>query len=460
MPGSKRTPPPYRIKAVEPIHLPSPEEREEALREAGYNLFDVASEDVYVDLLTDSGVGSMSSAQWGALMSGDESYAGGRSFHRFQEAVEDVLGFPHVLPMHQGRGAEHVFNRVLLEGSSRRLVVGNAPFDTTRGHIEDKGGRVVDVTVPEGRQPAKHHPFKGNVDLDALEEVLRDRGGEVAYVLVTVTCNSLGGQPVSLSNLQGVAKLAREHEVRLFLDVARFAENAWFVKQREEGQGNRSVEEITREMMGLVDGVLMSAKKNALVNIGGFIAVRDEALFDELVPPTVLHEGFPTYGGLAGRDLAAMAVGLREGVGEEHLAHRVGQVSWLHETLRERGIPLLSPPGGHAVYLDALSFLPHLPRDELPGQTLAVELYREGGVRTVEIGTVLRGRDPDTGENVHPEMELVRLAIPARTYTRSHLEHVVETVVDVWKRREDIPGLAFDEETPTLRHFTSTFEPA
>lgn len=450
---------PYRIKAVEPLRRLSRDERAERLEQAGYNLFNLASDDVYVDLLTDSGVGSMSARQWAGVMRGDESYAGSRSFARLEASVAECMGFDHVLPCHQGRGAEHVWNRALLEGREDPVVVGNAPFDTTRAHVEDKGGRFVDVTIEASQAPGKRHPFKGNVDLEALEAALDGHGEDVAYALVTITCNSAGGQPVSLGNLEAAGALLDEAGVPLVVDVARYAENAWFVKRREDGQGDRTPAAIARDLLAPADAVLMSAKKNGLVNIGGFVALDDEEMVETLTPYVVLHEGFPTYGGMAGRDLEALAVGLREALDPTFLEHRVGQVRALHEQLEGGGIPLLQPPGGHAVFVDAAAFLPHLGRDELPAQALVAELYREGGVRGVEVGTVLRGRDPETGENVHPPLELVRLAVPARTYTRDHLEHVARTVEAVWDRREEVRGLAFDEETPVLRHFTSTFEP-
>jgi tryptophanase len=459
MPPEAPPPAPYRIKAVDPIHPPNRQEREEALEEAGFNLFNLASEDVHVDLLTDSGVGAMSAHQWAGLMEGDESYAGSRSFGNLEEAVADCLGFDHVLPCHQGRGAEHVWNRAFLEDLESPVVVGNEPFDTTRAHVQDKGGAVVDVTIPESASPRKDHPFKGNLGLDALEAVLEEHEGRVAYGLVTITCNSAGGHPVSLENLQAAARILEDHGVPLVLDVARYAENAWLVREREEGQGRRSVAEIARDLTAPADAVLMSAKKNGLVNIGGFVAADDEALVEELTPYVVLHEGFPTYGGMAGRDLEALARGLREGLDEDFLEHRVGQVRYLHERLGEAGIPLLHPPGGHAVFVDAARFLPHVERPDLPAQALVAELYREAGIRTVEVGTVLRGRDPGTGENVYPDLELVRLAVPPRTYTRDHLDHVVDGVVAVWERRDEVQGLRFEDETPVLRHFTSTFAP-
>ena len=450
-------PEPYRIKAVERIRRTTRPERERLLAQAGHNVFALRSEDVYVDLLTDSGVGAMSDRQWAALMTGDESYAGSRSFERFRDAVARVLGFPLVIPTHQGRGAEHVLSAALVRPG--HVVPGNAHFDTTRAHIEHRGAVALDCTIEEGSRLHSEHPFKGNVDLSKLRRALEEHEGRVPYVLVTVTCNTAGGQPVSLENLRAVRALCSEKGVPLLLDIARYAENAYFLQQREPACAGMRVAEIARAMMDLADGAAMSAKKDALVNIGGFLALRDQALYDKVAPFAVLFEGFLTYGGLAGRDLEAMAVGLEEGVDEDHLAHRIGQVHALGRSLAEAGVPVLTPFGGHAIYVDAAAFLPHLPREELPGQALVSELYLEGGVRAVEVGTVMAGRDPETGENRYPALELVRLAVPRRTYTQAHLEHVAQTVKAVFARREKVRGLAFERETPILRHFTSTFRP-
>ncbi len=412
---------------------------------------------MYVDLLTDSGVGAMSANQWAGMMEGDESYAGSRNFYNLRQAVADILGFPFTLPCHQGRGAERVLDAAVLKPG--QVVLGNVPFDTTRAHIEHVGARVIDCTVAKGHDPAVDAPFKGNVDLTKLKRALAQHHGHVGYVLVTATCNSVGGQPVSLENLRAASALAKRAGVPFLLDLARFAENAYFIHQRESGQASRTLLEIARDMCQTADGALMSGKKNALVNIGGFIATRTKDLYERCVPYAILFEGFTTYGGLAGRDLEAMARGLREAVDLDFMAHRVGQVRYLHQRLDAAGIPLLRPPGGHAVYLDALSFFPHLSRDLFPGHTLAVELYREGGVRGVEIGAVMEGRDPDTGENRWPRNEYLRLAIPSRTYTRGHLDHVVEAIRGVWLRRHAVHGYTFEHESPTLRHFASTFRP-
>ncbi len=448
-------PEPYRIKAVERIRQTTRDERERLLDEAGFNVFGLRSEDVYIDLLTDSGVGAMSDRQWAALMMGDESYAGSRSFLRFERTIQELLGFPLVIPTHQGRGAEHIMSAALLKDGD--VVPGNAHFDTTKAHIEHRRAIALDCTIAEANKSESAHPFKGNLDTTKLAEALRKHEGHVPYVLVTVTCNTAGGQPVSLANLREVAKICKTAGVPVMLDIARFAENAYFIQQREPECANMSVREISRAMMDLADGAAMSAKKDALVNIGGFLAIRDKALFDKVAPYAVLYEGFLTYGGLAGRDLEAMATGLEEGLEETQLAHRIGQVHALGRQLRDAGVPVLTPIGGHAVYIDAGAFLPHLTPSQLPGQALVAELYLEGGIRAVEIGTVMAGRDPESGEDRHPELELVRLAIPRRTYTSSHLDFVAQVVKRVHARRKDVRGITFDKETPILRHFTSTF---
>lgn len=452
-----RSLPPHRARVVEPVPRLARENRKQRLAEAGYNPFRLRSRDVTIDLLTDSGTGAMSIDQWAALMRGDEAYAGSRSFDRFEASVREVLGFEHVIPVHQGRGAEKVLAEAFVEAGD--VVPGNAPFDTTRAHIEHRGARVEDVTADAARRPHVDHPFKGNVDPERLEECLAREVGRIPFVLVTVTCNSVGGHPVSLANLHAVEKLCRAHGVPLILDVARYAENALLVKRREPGEGDRPVAEIVHETMGLADAVAMSAKKDALVNIGGFLAARDRVMYDRLAPLAVLHEGYLTYGGLAGRDLDAMAVGLREGIDEDFLDHYVGQVRYLWDRLDAFDVPLVRPPGSHAVYLDAAEFLPHVPWDRFPGHALALALYVEGGVRACEIGSLLLGRDPESGENRRAEMELCRLALPRRVYGREHLDHVVQTVERVWERRDEIPGVAFADEAPTLRHFLSTFEP-
>lgn len=450
-PEAPRLPAPFVAKVVEPIRLPPRAERERLLAEAGYNVFALPSRAVFIDLLTDSGTGALSARQLAAMMTGDEAYAGSRSFAELEATVRDLLGFPFVIPAHQGRGAEHVLNATIARPGD--VVPGNAHFDTTKAHIQAVGARAIDCTIPESRDPRSRHPFKGNVDLAALEAALDAHKGRVPYVLVTLTCNTVGGQPVSMENLADVASAARACDVPLFLDIARYAENAFLVQEREGRELGRSVAEIARAAMDLADGALMSAKKDGLSPIGGFLAVRDRALFERLAPAAVLYEGFLTYGGLAGHDLAAIAVGLREALDEDYLRHRVGQVRYLAEKLLAKGIPVLEPPGGHSVNLLADEFFPHLPREALPAQSLVAEIYLEGGVRAVEVGTVLAG----AGERA--PLELVRLAIPRRVYGIDHLDYVADVVARVWERRHAVTGLAFERETPVLRHFTSRFAP-
>ncbi len=449
---------PFRIKMVEPIHLIPRETRVQRLREAGHNLFRLRAEDVYIDLLTDSGTGAMSDRQWAALMVGDEAYAGSRSFDRLRQSVADVFGFPYVLPTHQGRGAEHVLFTVLVQPG--RHVIGNIHFDTTRAHIEHRGGIADDLAADVIHAAAVRAPFKGDLDLAKAEALLAAAGREqIALILMTVTCNAGGGQPVSLANLRAVRALADRYKLPFFLDACRIAENAWFIKEREPGYADRTVASIVREMCDLADGCTFSGKKDALVNIGGFAAFRDEATYDQAASWGVLFEGFPTYGGLAGRDLEAMAQGLREVVDEAYLAWRVGQVHWLGQRLLDAGVPIVEPVGGHAVFLDAVRFLAHLPRGHYPAQALACALYEEGGVRGVEIGAVLAGRDPLTREERFPRLELVRLAIPRRVYTQSHMAVVAEAAAAVYRRRDAVIGLRLTREAPMLRHFTARFEP-
>ena len=449
---------PYRIKMVEPIRLIPHAERVRRLREAGFNLFRLPSEAVYIDLLTDSGTGAMSDRQWASLMLGDEAYAGSRSFDRLRETVAEVFGFPYVLPTHQGRGAEHVLFAALVQAGAH--VIGNIHFDTTRAHIEHRRGVPDDLAVDAIHEPALRAPFKGDLDLSKAEALLAAVGrDQVALILMTVTCNAGGGQPVSLANLRAVRALADRYHLPFFLDACRIAENAWLIKEREPGYAARPVSSIVREMCDLADGCTFSGKKDALVNIGGFAACRDRALYEEAASWGVLFEGFPTYGGLAGRDLEAMAQGLREVTDEAYLAWRIGQVRALGEQMQASGVPIVEPVGGHAVFVDALRFLPHLPRAHYPGQALACALYEEGGVRTVEIGAVLAGRDPLTHEERFPRLELVRLAIPRRVYTQSHMAVVAETAAAVLRRRDRIGGLRMTREAPVLRHFTAQFEP-
>ena len=446
---------PFRIKVVEAIPNPAPAEREEALRRAGYNLFNLNSREVRNDLLTDSGTGAMSDRQWAGLMLGDESYAGSRNFARFEAAVRELTGFPHVLPAHQGRAAENLlFSNLVRPGM---IVPNNMHFDTTQAHVRHNGGRPVNVAIPEAYDPESEHPFKGNVDTHRLSELLASAPpGTVPLVMVTITNNTGGGQPVSLANLTEVARIARAHRVPLYLDMCRWAENAYFIRQREPGLGDRPIAEIGRRIFDLAEGATMSAKKDGLVNIGGFVATRDAELFERLRESLILYEGFPTYGGLARRDLEAVAVGLTEAMQLDYLEHRIGQVAYLAALLDRAGVPFLRPPGGHGIYLDVRRFLPHLPTDELPGQALVVELYREGAIRTVEIGSIMFGTEEGEG---HPSLELVRLAIPRRVYTSAHLEFVAEVVRRVYARRAQVRGMRMVHRPERLPHFTARFAP-
>lgn len=447
--------PPYKTKSVERIRLLPREERIRRLEGAGLNPFLLNSEDVFIDLLTDSGTSAMSDDQWAGIMKGDESYAGSASFQRLKTAVREIMGFEFLLPTHQGRGAEHVLDKLLI--SEGQIVPGNLHFDTTKAHIENRGGRAVDCTVQEAYDIKSPHPFKGNLDLLRLEKVISEDPKKVAYILITITCNTGGGHPVAMENIKGVAEITKRYKLLLFFDAARYAENAYFIKAREEGYKDKGVRAIVKEMMGYVDGCLMSGKKDALVNIGGFLAFKERDLYQRSSPICVLMEGFPTYGGMSGRAMEAMAVGLYEGVEEEYLQYRTGQVEYIAIELERLGIPIMKPPGGHAVYIDAASFLPHIPPNELPGQALVIETYIEGGVRGVEIGTLLAGRDTTSGKNIHPKLELFRLAIPRRVYSREHLDYVVECLRHVYERRNKIRGLKFVYEAPILRHFQSTF---
>ena len=445
---------PYRIKMVESIRCSTREEREQWIKEAGYNLFNLRSDQVFIDLLTDSGTGAMSDKQWSEMMLGDESYAGASSHYKLKSAIKDLLGFDHFLPTHQGRAAENVLFSVLVKEGN--VVPGNSHFDTTKGHIEFRKAKAIDCTIAEAFDTTIDHPFKGNLDLGKLEDVLKKYPREqVSMIVVTITCNSSGGQPVSLKNIKGVRQLADKYGVPIIFDSARFAENAYFIKTREEGQQDRSIREIVREMFSYADGMTMSSKKDAIVNIGGFIALRDPELFRQASVFNIMFEGFLTYGGLAGRDLNAIAQGLYEATEFEYLKSRVGQVAILGKQLTGYGVPMQMPYGGHAIFVDASKVLSHLPKEHFRAQTLAVELYIEAGVRGVEIGAIMADRDPVTRENRYPELELLRLAIPRRTYTNDHMNYVAVAMGNVFERRLQITtGLEIVEEAPILRHFT------
>jgi len=451
-------PEPFKIKMVEPLRQTSREEREKLITEAGYNVFNLKAEDIYIDLLTDSGTSAMSQFQWAALMMGDESYAGSRSFYRLKETVTEITGYEYVLPTHQGRGAEHIFTEIMVKPGS--VIPGNMHFDSTRGHLMLKGGRPLDLVIDEGLHPEVVHPFKGNLDLAKLESVLKEHGPEkVPFILHTVTCNNNGGQPVSMENIKAVAELSSKYKVPLFFDVARFAENCFFIREREAGYKDKEILAIAQEMFSYGDGCLMSSKKDGLVNIGGFLATKDQSLYQRASQLSIIYEGFPTYGGMAGRDMEALAVGLKEVLEEPYLRFRTGQVAQLAQLLLDEGVPIVEPPGGHAVYLDAKRFLPHIPQHEFPGQSLVIDLYVEAGIRAVELGScAFAEKDPDTGEIVYPELELVRLTIPRRVYTNSHIDMVAESIVNVYRKRDRLKGLKIVYETPVLRHFTCRFK--
>jgi len=448
---------PFRIKSVEPIRRTTRLEREKALELAHLNLFGLHTDDVLIDLLTDSGTGAMSSEQWAGIMRGDETYAGAKSFDRFQASVRDVTGFEHVIPTHQGRSAEHLLFGLV--GGNGRTIPNNTHFDTTRANIELSGARALDLPCVESSDLSSDAPFKGDIDLVALERLLASESGRVPLAMVTITNNAGGGQPVSYANLLAARDLCRRFRVPLFLDACRFAENAWLVRQREPGMEQRSPREIARMFFDLADGCTMSAKKDGLANIGGFVALRDASMAEELCTRLVVTEGFPTYGGLAGRDLEAIAIGLQEVLDPDYLEYRQASIHYVVERLRARGVPVVRPAGGHAIFLDAKSFLRHVGPHEYPGQALAIELYLEGGVRSCEIGSVMLGRvDPGTRALVPARHELVRLAIPRRTYTQSHMDYLLEVVDAVWSRRDGIAGVRISKCPAVLRHFRAEFE--
>lgn len=449
---------PFRIKSVEPIHFTTPEQREEILKAAHFNPFLIASQDVIIDLLTDSGTSAMSSAQWAGIMLGDESYAGSPSFFRFEETVKEITGMPRVIPTHQGRASEKILFSIV--GGAGKVFLSNTLFDTTRANIEFSGAEGIDLICPEGMHPSIPAPFKGNIDLGRLEsEIIRIGKERIPMVIITVTNNSGGGQPVSMSNIRAASEICRRHGIPLYIDACRFAENAWFIKTREEGYSDVPVTEIVREMFSYADGCTMSAKKDAFANIGGFLAMHDEQLAQECRNLLIITEGFPTYGGLAGRDLEAIAIGLREVMDESYLRYRTRTTEYLTQKLMDAGVPVMQPAGGHAVYLDAKAFLPHIPVDQYPGQALACALYLQGGIRSVEIGSLMFGKYKDDGSLLPAALELVRLAIPRRVYTQSHIDYVAEVIIDTFHTRNEIRGMRILEEAPLLRHFTAKLEP-
>jgi len=441
---------PFRIKSVEPIRGTTRDERSRLIEASGYNLFLVASDAILIDLLTDSGTSAMSTEQWAAMMRGDESYASSPSFTRFRDSVQRIFGFRHVIPTHQGRAAERILFSVMCKKGN--IVPNNTHFDTTRANCEFVGAIALDLPIPEAKEPARVHPFKGNMDTVQLSQVIEREGAKnIPLVMLTVTNNSGGGQPVSMANIRAVKEICRKHGIPLYIDACRFAENAYFIKLREPGYSEKSPREIAREMFAYADGCTMSAKKDGLANIGGFLCTNNDMLAQQEKDLLILTEGFPTYGGLAGRDLEAIAVGLNEALEEEYLKYRIASTAFLGNRVASEGVPIVQPPGGHAIYLDARAFLPHVPPAQFPGVALAVELYLEGGIRSVEIGTLMFGE--------HAKMDLVRLAIPRRVYTQSHIEYVVEVILDVWRRREKIRGYELIHQSPFLRHFTAQLRP-
>lgn len=449
---------PFRIKSVEPIHFTTVEERETLLKQASYNPFLLKAQDVIIDLLTDSGTNAMSTEQWAGIMRGDESYAGSSSFYHFKSVIQEITGMPVVIPTHQGRAAEKILFTHL--GGKGKYVLSNTLFDTTRANIEYSGAEGVDLLCPEGKQPSLIAPFKGNMDTAALENFIGEKGAaNISMVIITVTNNSGGGQPVSMENIKAVSGICRQHGILFFIDACRFAENCWFIREREAGYKGWPVREIAKELFSYADGCTMSAKKDSFANIGGFLALHDEKMAEQFMTTLVITEGFPTYGGLAGRDLEAIAIGLKEVMDEDYLLYRIRSIEYIGEQLEKEGIPFIKPTGGHALYLDAAAFLPHIPAEQFPGLALCAALYVEGGIRGVEIGSVMFGKYDSEGNPIPAPMELVRLAIPRRVYTQSHMDYVTEVIVDVFKKRHAVSGYKIAYEAPFLRHFTARFEP-
>lgn len=455
----KYIPEPFRIKMIEPIHLIGQEEREVAIRKAGYNVFKLNADDVYIDLLTDSGTGAMSQDQWAAMMKGDESYAGARSFHRLKETIDEIFGFKYFVPTHQGRAAENILSSILVKPGD--YIPSNMHFDTTEGNIRARGGQPSNLIREDAYDTAKRVDFKGNMDIDKLRNFVKEVGREkIPFGMITITNNAGGGQPVSMENLRQVSEVYRENKIPFFIDACRFAENAYFIKIREPGYKDKTPLEIAQEIFSLADGATMSAKKDGIVNIGGFLAMNDAKLFEQTCNELIIREGFPTYGGLAGRDLDAMAVGFKEALEVSYLEYRFGQTTYFGEKLLENDIPIIEPPGAHAIYIDALKLFSHIPQHELPGQALTIALYLSGGIRAVEIGTVAFGYiDPDTGEEILPKLDLVRMAIPRRVYTQSHLDYVIGIMAEISKNREKYSGYRITYQPKLMRHFTAEFEP-
>ncbi len=449
---------PFKIKVVERLQKTSREERDQLIRKAGYNVFNLPAEKIYIDLLTDSGTAAMSDNQWAGMMLGDESYAGSRNYFHFEETVRSIFGYRYVIPTHQGRMAENLLFSVVVKKGD--VVPNNIHFDTTRANVEYHGAVALDQVIDEGLDVHVQHPFKGNMDLEKLERTIKEYGPErIPLVMITITNNSGGGQPVSMENIRETSKLLKQYNIPFIFDACRFAENCYFIKEREPGYQNKSIREIARELFSYGDGCTMSAKKDGLVNIGGFLALNNREWAEKVTNLLILVEGFPTYGGLAGRDLEAIARGLQEVLDEDYLAFRIGQVRYLGEQLKKAGVPILEPVGGHAVYLNALEFVPHIPQEQFPAQALTVALYREAGIRAVEIGSLMfASKDPETGEIRYPKLELVRLAVPRRVYTTQHMNYVAESIAKIYREREKIKGLRIVYEAPYLRHFTAKLE--